>query len=93
MEVHLTQDQKAFVRMAVESGRVQDEGEAIREALALWEERERSRVEILAATDLADASLTGGKGRTISEESMRELASDVKARGRLRLASETRSVR
>jgi Arc/MetJ-type ribon-helix-helix transcriptional regulator len=48
MEVQFTPDQKAFVRQATESGRLHHEDEAVKEALALWEERERRRVEILS---------------------------------------------
>ena len=40
MEVILTPDQKAFIREAIENGRLQHEEEAVREALSLWEERE-----------------------------------------------------
>jgi putative addiction module CopG family antidote len=88
MEIHLTPDQKAFARQAVESGRFLHEEEAVREALALWEARERARAEILAEVDKADASLATGRGRTITQQSMQELAAEVKQRGRLRLASE-----
>ena len=91
--MHLTPDQKAFVRQAIESGRVQNEQDAIREALLLWEERERRRAEILAAIDSAEASLTRDEGRVITEESMRQLANDVKRRGRARLTSEQSSRR
>ena len=88
MDVNLTPDQKAFVRQAIESGRLHREEDAVSEALVLWEERERSRAEILAAVDEAEASLARGEGRVITEQSMRELAEDVKRRGRLRLAAE-----
>jgi hypothetical protein len=54
----------------------------------MWEERERARAEILASVDRADASLAHGKGRVITQESMRELANTVKQRGRARLAAE-----
>lgn len=93
MEVHLTPDQQAFVREAIESGRVHNEQEAIREALSLWEERERRRAEILAAVDSAEAALGRGEGRPITDESMRQLADDVKQRGRARLTSERHSRR
>ena len=43
MEVQLTSDQKAFVRQAIQSGRLQREEDAVKEALSLWEERERER--------------------------------------------------
>ncbi len=57
MNVELTPDQRAFIRKAIESGRITREEEAIEEALALWEERERRRLEILTMLDEADASL------------------------------------
>jgi Arc/MetJ-type ribon-helix-helix transcriptional regulator len=41
MDVQLTPDQKAFARRAVESGRLHNEEDAVQEALALWDERER----------------------------------------------------
>jgi hypothetical protein len=53
--------------------------------MSLWEECERRRAEILAAVDLAEASLARGEGRTITEQDMEELAGEVKARGRERL--------
>jgi putative addiction module CopG family antidote len=88
MELHLTPDQKAFVRQAIQSGRLHREEDAVQEALALWEERERARAEILAAVDEAEASLARGEGRAITGPSMRDLADEVKQRGRKRLAAE-----
>jgi Arc/MetJ-type ribon-helix-helix transcriptional regulator len=82
MEVELTPDQKAFARRAVESGRLHSEEEAVQEALALWEGRERRRLEFLATLDRSRASLARGEGRAITEESMRELAAEVRERGR-----------
>ena len=87
MEVQLTPDQRAFVRQAIESGRLLREEDAVKEVLVLWEERERTRAEILAAVDEAEASLARGEGRVITQESMRELAEEVKRRGRARLAA------
>ncbi len=88
MDIKLTPDQKAFVRDAIESGRLKREEEAVQEALALWEERERARAQILAAVDEADASLARGEGRIITQQSMHDLAAEVKRRGRARLATE-----
>jgi putative addiction module CopG family antidote len=93
MEVQLTPDQKAFVRQAIESGRLAREEDAVKEALSLWEERERRRLEILAAVDEAEASLARGEGRTITQESMRELAENVKQRGRARLVAEQQTLK
>lgn len=93
MNVHLTADQKAFIRQGIETGRFQSEEDALKEALALWEEHERNRAEILAGVDLAEASLARGLGRTISEQSVREVAEEVKKRGRVRLEAEQREPR
>ena len=88
MNVDLTPDQRALVKRAIESGRFSHEEQAVQEALALWEERERRRLEILAAMDEAEASLAKGEGRPITEESMKALAEEIKERGRRRLAAE-----
>ncbi len=88
MDVELTPDKKTFARHAVESGRLSTEEDAVREALALWKERERSRVQFLATVDSARASLARGEGREITRESMRELSQQVSARGIARLIAE-----
>ena len=86
MDVELTPDQREFVRIAIESGRLTCEEDAVREALALWEERERRRLEIIAMIDEAEESLARGEGIPITEESMKALAEDVKRRLRRRLS-------
>jgi len=93
MEVELTPDQKAFVRRAVEDGRLQSEEDAVRVALALWEERERRRLAFLATLDDARASLARGEGRAITRESMLELSAEVRKRGRARLIAELTDAR
>ncbi|MBV9770570.1 MAG: hypothetical protein JOZ32_13430 [Bryobacterales bacterium] len=92
MEVQLTPDQKAFVQQAIESGRLLHEEDAVKEALSLWEERERRRLEILVSVDQAEASLTRGEGRTITTpEELKQLAEDIKRRGIGRFAAEKNS--
>ena len=93
METQLTVDQKALARRAIETGRLHSEEEAVQEALALWEERERGRVEFLATLDEARASLALGEGRAITPESMQELAAEVRDRGRARLIAELAGAR
>jgi putative addiction module CopG family antidote len=88
MDVQLTPDQEAFIRQAIETGRLQRKEDALREAMSLWEERERRRLEILTAVDQAEASVARGETRAVTQESMLELAEDVKRRGRARLAAE-----
>jgi Arc/MetJ-type ribon-helix-helix transcriptional regulator len=89
----LTQDQEAFICQAIESGRFHRKEEAVLEALSLWEERERKREEFLVTLNDAKASLARGEGRTITQESMRELAGDVKRRGLTRLTAEQQASR
>jgi putative addiction module CopG family antidote len=93
MEVRLSPDQEAFVRRAIESGRFHRAEDAVEEALLLWEERERNRAEFLATLDDAKASLARGEGRIITQQSMRDLAEEVKQRGQVRLAAEQSSPR
>jgi Arc/MetJ-type ribon-helix-helix transcriptional regulator len=93
MEVDLTADQRELIRQAIETGRFHRAEDAVREALLLWEERERGRAEILAAVDIAEASLSRGEGRAVTQQSMRELANEVKQRGRLRLDAEQQTPR
>jgi Arc/MetJ-type ribon-helix-helix transcriptional regulator len=88
MDVQFTSDQKAFVRRAIESGLLRTEQDAVQEALALWEERERQRTAFLLTLDDARASIVRGEGREITQDSMRELAEEVKERGRARLLAE-----
>ena len=88
MNVELTPDQRAFVQRAIESGRFSGEEEAVQEALALWEERERRRIEILAMLDEADASFARGEGIPITEESVKVLAEEAKQRLRRRIEAE-----
>jgi Arc/MetJ-type ribon-helix-helix transcriptional regulator len=93
MEIRPTPDQQAFIRAAIASGRFENAEDAGEEAMALWEERERRRAEILAAAGKAKASIAEGKGRVITQESMRELANEVHQRGLARLAAEQRTSR
>ena len=93
MEVHLTPDQQAFIRQAIETGRLQREQDAVLEAMALWEERERRRLEILAAVDQAETSLARGEGRRITTHAeASHLAADIERRGMARLAAEQKPI-
>jgi Arc/MetJ-type ribon-helix-helix transcriptional regulator len=89
VEVYLTDDQKALIRQAVQTGRYASEEDALQEVLSLWEERERRRAEILAAVDQAEASFARGEGRRVTtREETAQLSDDIKRRGRARLYAE-----
>ena len=92
MEVQFTPDQQALVSDAIASGRLHRPEEALQQALLLWEERERRRLEILASVELSKASLARGEGRTVTtREESDQLSSDVTRRGMARLAAEQSS--
>jgi Arc/MetJ-type ribon-helix-helix transcriptional regulator len=93
VEVRLTPDQEALIRHAIETGRFHRTEDVVEEALSLWEEKERTRAEIFAVVEVAEASLARGEGRTITPESMQQLAAEVKQRGRARLAADPSSPR
>jgi Arc/MetJ-type ribon-helix-helix transcriptional regulator len=89
MEVQFTPNQQALVRDAIASGRLHRPEDAMRQALVLWEERERRRLELLASVELSRAALARGKGRTVTtREESDQLVSDITRRGMARLASE-----
>ena len=88
MDVQVTPDQQAFARRAIESRRLHSEKDAVQEALALWEARERQRTEFLLTLENASASLSRGEGRVITQDSVQQLAQEVKERGRAHLLAE-----
>jgi putative addiction module CopG family antidote len=88
VNIELTPDQRAFVQKAIEAGRFTREEEAVQEALALWEERERRRLEIIAMIDEADASLARGEGRVFTKETIPALIEEAKQRLRQRLEAQ-----
>ena len=89
MEVQLTDEQKAFVRQGIEMGRYSQEEDALREALSLWEERERYLAEIRAGIAVAEAQFARGEGRTISSrEESAQLVDEIHERGMATLAAE-----
>lgn len=94
MEIRLPADQEAHLAaLAAAAGRSADE--IVLEAVALWEERENARAlaELRTSLDRAEASLAQGKGRIITQETMRELVDDVHRRGLARLSAEQKPLR
>lgn len=94
MNILLHPDQEAHIaELAARAGRRPED--IVQEGVALWEERETARAlaEFRASLDEAEASLADGKGRVITQESMRELANEVHQRGLARLAAEKKTAR
>lgn len=87
MQIELTPDQNSFVELGIQEGRYRDREEALRDALALWEKRERARIELLASLDVAEKSLDSGEGEEYAPDSLGSLVDSVKTRGQSRLRS------
>jgi putative addiction module CopG family antidote len=88
MQVQLTPEQSSFVEMGIQEGRFRDSEEAVRQALALWEKRERARAELVASLDLAERALDAGEGETYTGETLHQLVESVKERGTAKLAGQ-----
>jgi len=74
--------------MGIQEGRFRDREEAVRRALAQWENRERARVELLASLDLAEQTLDAEEGETFTGDTLNELVESVKEHGMARLAGQ-----
>jgi putative addiction module CopG family antidote len=88
MQIELTPAQNSFIQLGIREGRFRDSDEAVREALAQWEKRERARVELLTSLDLAEHSLDAGEGEEYTVDNLNELVESVKKRGIARLAGQ-----
>ena len=82
MEIVLTPDQEAFVRQSIASGRYQTAEDAVREALARWEEEQRVRAELLAALDQSEADIRDGHYSDYTNTTLAQLAADLKREAR-----------
>ncbi len=86
MEIDLTPEQNSFVHLGIEQGRFQRPEDAVKDALSLWEERERARVELLSAIDAGLDSLDSGQGVSLDgDDAIGDWMEGVKQRGRARL--------
>ena len=82
MHIDLTPEQRDFVSLAIEAGRVVDAEQAVQQAMAVWVALERRRVELLDSLEAAEASLARGDGIPITSHSIDALARDVMERNR-----------
>jgi len=88
MQIQLTPEQSSFVELGIQEGRFRNSEEAVRQALALWEKRERARVELLASLDLAEHSLDAGEGESYTADTLHQLTQSVQQRGLAKLAGQ-----
>jgi putative addiction module CopG family antidote len=86
MQIDLTPAQASFIDLGIQEGRFRNSEEAIKEALALWEKRERARIELLASLDAAEQALDAGEGEEYGIEALPALVESIKKRGSARLS-------
>ena len=72
----------AWPTRAITSSPCASEEDAVQEALLLWEERERARVELLAALDEAEADLEAGRFCDYTGETLPRLGDELKREAR-----------
>lgn len=83
MNVSLTPELERVVKEKVESGMYQTASEVVREALRLLKERDEARERLRADVQAGFDQLARGEGRSYDKTSVRQLADQVKARGRI----------
>ena len=84
MEVHFIPDadQETFIRLGIASGRYRTAEDAVRDAMSRWEEGERTRLELLAALDDAEADLEAGRFVDYTSEMLPIMADELKREAR-----------
>lgn len=82
MNVSLTPELERLVNEKVESGLYQTASEVVREALRLLKERDHAREHLRADVHAGFDALARGEGRTYDKVSARQLAEQIKSRGR-----------
>ncbi len=86
MQIELTADQSTFIDLGIREGRFRSTEEAIQQALAQWEKRERSRAELLASLELADKEIDAGGGEVYDSGDLSSLVENVRTQGMQRLS-------
>ena len=82
MNVSLTPELERLVNEKVESGLYQTASEVVREALRLLKERDHTREQLRGDVQVGFDALARGEGRTYDKASGRQLAEQIKSRGR-----------
>ena len=82
MQVDLTVEQEAFIQQAVALGRYRSAEDAVKDAMARWEESERRHLELVTALDEAESDLAAGRYSDYSDETLPDLAAELKNEAR-----------
>ena len=82
MEVRLTPDQKILIQRAIEQGRYRSAEDAVRDAMARWEERERQRIDLTTDIARAETELLSGRFSDYTDDTLPLLAEELKREAR-----------
>jgi len=82
MEVKLTPSQEVLIQRAIEQGRYRSAEEAVRDAMARWEERERQRIDLTTGIGRAEMELNSGCYRDYTDDTLALLAEELKREAR-----------
>ena len=82
MEVTLTPTQEVLIQRAIEQGRYRSAEEAVRSALARWEERERQRIDLTTEIGRAETELQSGWYSDYTDDTLSHLAEELKREAR-----------
>ncbi len=87
MEVSLTPGQEVLIQRAIEQGRYRSAEEAVRDAMARWEERERQRIDLTTDVGRAEMELNSGCYSDYTDDTLPLLAEELKREAREMRAS------
>ena len=90
MEVNLTPRQEVLIQRAIEQGRYRSAEEAVRDAMARWEERERQRIDLTTGIGRAETELKSGSYSDYTDDTLPLLAEELKGEAREMRASPSR---
>lgn len=87
MDIELTPEQDSLVSLVIEQGRLEHREDAVRDAMVLWERRERARIELLAELEAGDSRPEEEDIILDSDEATAAFFEDIKQRGRAKLTA------
>ena len=88
MQIQLSPEQRSFIELGIQQGRFRDPGEAMQQALSLWTERERVRLELLAEIEAGDNSPRENDAILDSDEEIADFLAGVEQQGSNKLRHE-----
>jgi putative addiction module CopG family antidote len=90
MDVRLNRDQEQFIRRAIENGGYGKAEDVVREALAMLEERERKRMELLEAVDFTEISISRAAGGNLPQQPTTEPSAQGEPHAKVKRGSRAR---